>query len=67
MNIFGSNKSNEVRKLAEKVIKGDYSESQDALRELAKLEDCEEAIPCQLPRYSPTRVPSNSPTLGMRV
>jgi tetratricopeptide (TPR) repeat protein len=45
MNIFGSNKSNEVRKLAEKVIKGDYSESQDALRELAKLEDCEEAIP----------------------
>jgi len=52
MSIFGSNKSSKVKKLAEKVINSGYFDGEDALRELAKLDEREEAIPIFMELYS---------------
>jgi hypothetical protein len=51
MSIFGSKKSNKVKELAEKVINSGYFEGIDALRELAKLDEREEAIPIFMELY----------------
>jgi tetratricopeptide (TPR) repeat protein len=51
MSIFASNRIKQVKKLAKKVINGGYQESEDALKELAKLDGREEAIPIFMEHY----------------